>query len=79
MDGSLCPVPGVLFSAVNLHPLVLFYQWKVIFGGLKAGEFWGVFFAISLAVTLLIKAVIHTLSGQNAQNNLQPETTVSPG
>ncbi len=72
LDGNLL-VPLIFSEAVNLHPVAIIGS-ILLFGGLWG--FWGVFFAIPLAI--LVNAVLSALKGHKLQLNDEGQSNESP-
>lgn len=72
LDGNLL-VPLIFSEAVNLHPVAIIGS-ILLFGGLWG--FWGVFFAIPLAI--LVNAVLSALKGHKLQLNDEAQSNESP-
>ncbi|AUD78590.1 AI-2E family transporter [Kangiella profundi] len=72
LDGNLL-VPLIFSEAVNLHPVAIIGS-ILLFGGLWG--FWGVFFAIPLAI--LVNAVLSALKGHKLQLHDEGQSNESP-
>lgn len=72
LDGNLL-VPLIFSEAVNLHPVAIIGS-ILLFGGLWG--FWGVFFAIPLAI--LVNAVLSALKGHKLQLHDEEQSNESP-
>ncbi|WP_018625675.1 AI-2E family transporter [Kangiella aquimarina] len=72
LDGNLL-VPLIFSEAVNLHPVAIIGS-ILLFGGLWG--FWGVFFAIPLAI--LVNAVLSALKGHKLQLYDEQQSNDSP-
>ena len=72
LDGNLL-VPLIFSEAVNLHPVAIIGS-ILLFGGLWG--FWGVFFAIPLAI--LVNAVLSALKGHKLQLDSDQQNTGNP-